>query len=65
MAVEACKAGKDVWVEKPISVTVEEGQKMVGAARKYNRVVQAGLMQRSGDVFQKAAEIRHWLDIVQ
>jgi predicted dehydrogenase len=55
--VEACKAGKDVYVEKPISVTIEEGQKMVQAARKYNRVVQAGTMQRSGIHFQKAAEI--------
>ena len=43
--VEACKAGKDVYVEKPISVTIEEGAKMVQAARKYNRVVQAGTMQ--------------------
>jgi predicted dehydrogenase len=55
--VEACKAGKDVYVEKPISVTIEEGQKMVQAARKYNRVVQAGTMQRSGIHFQKACEI--------
>ena len=57
MAIEACKAGKDVWVEKPVSTTIDEGQRMVEAARKYGRVVQAGLMQRSGDVFQKAAEI--------
>ena len=57
MTVEACKAGKDVWVEKPASVYVEEGQKMVQAARKYKRVVQAGTMQRSGGYFQKAAEI--------
>jgi predicted dehydrogenase len=56
MTVEACKAGKDVFVEKPASVYVEEGQKMVQAARKYNRVVQAGTMQRSGGYFQKAAE---------
>ena len=42
MTVEACKAGKDVYVEKPACVYVEEGQKMVQAARKYNRVVQAG-----------------------
>ena len=55
--VEACKAGKDVYVEKPISVTIEEGQKMVQAARKYNRVVQAGTMQRSGIHFQQATEI--------
>ena len=57
MTVEACKAGKDVYVEKPICVTVEEGKKMVEAARKYKRVVQAGTMQRSGDHFQKATEI--------
>ncbi len=55
--IEACKAGKDVYVEKPVSVTIEEGQKMVAAARKYKRVVQAGTMQRSAAHFQKAAEI--------
>ncbi len=57
MMVEACKAGKDVFVEKPACVYVQEGQKMIQAARKYNRVVQAGTMQRSGGYFQKAAEI--------
>ncbi len=57
MSVEACKNGKDVFVEKPSSVYVEEGQKMVQAARKYNRVVQAGTMQRSGGYFKKAAEL--------
>jgi predicted dehydrogenase len=57
MTVEACKAGKDVYVEKPSCTYVEEGQKMVEAARKYNRVVQAGTMQRSGGYFQKAAEL--------
>src|SRR5579863_8465275 len=57
MAVEACKAGKDVYVEKPSCTYIEEGQKMVQAARKYNRVVQAGTMQRSGGYFRKAAEL--------
>jgi predicted dehydrogenase len=57
MTVEACKAGKDVYVEKPICVTVEEGKKMVEAARKYKRVVQAGTQQRSGEHFQKAVEL--------
>src|SRR6195256_4080469 len=57
MTVEACKNGKDVYVEKPIAVAVDEGRKMVQAARKYNRVVQAGTMQRSGDHFQKACEV--------
>lgn len=57
MAVEACKAGKDVWVEKPACVYVEEGLKMVQAARKFKRVVQGGTMQRSGAFFRKAREI--------
>jgi predicted dehydrogenase len=57
MAVEACKAGKDVWVEKPACVYVEEGVSMIQAARKFDRVVQAGTMQRSGAFFRKAHEI--------
>ena len=57
MAIEACKAGKDVYVEKPISVTVHEGQMMVRAARKYKRIVQVGTQQRSGKHFQKIVEI--------
>lgn len=57
MTVESCKAGKDVYVEKPASVYVDEGVKMVEAARKYKRVVQAGTMQRSGGYFKKAAEL--------
>jgi predicted dehydrogenase len=57
MTVEACKAGKDVYVEKPLSLTVEEGVQMVHAARKYNRVVQAGTWQRSAPHFQKACEV--------
>ena len=55
--VMACQAGKDVYVEKPVSSAVDEGSKMVQAARKYNRVVQVGTQQRSGDHYQKAAEI--------
>ena len=43
----ACQAGKDVYVEKPVSHTVLEGRKMVEAARKYNRVVQTGTQSRS------------------
>ena len=57
MTVMACQAGKDVYVEKPVSVTVDEGRRMVQAARKYDRVVQVGTQQRSGDHYQKAAEI--------
>ena len=42
MTIEACKAGKDVYVEKPVCVAIDEGLKMVDAARKFHRVVQAG-----------------------
>lgn len=45
--VEACKAGADVYVQKPISYDVVEGQAMVAAARKYKRTVQVGLQRRS------------------
>ena len=57
MAIEACKAGKDVYVEKPACLSLNEGQAMVQAARKYNRVVQAGTWQRSAPHFQKVREI--------
>jgi predicted dehydrogenase len=57
VTVEACKAGKDVYVEKPICHTVDEGILMVEAARKYNRVVQVGTQQRSGIHFQKAVKL--------
>ncbi len=45
--IDAVKAGLDVWVQKPISVDVVEGQAMVAAARKYKRVVQVGMQRRS------------------
>ena len=53
----ACRAGKDVYVEKPVSVTIAEGRKMVEAARKYQRVVQVGTQQHSGAHFKKAVDI--------
>src|SRR5260221_3707028 len=59
MTVEACKAGKDVYVEKPASVYLEEGQKMVQAARKYNRVVQAETHQSTRRKFNQAAAPGH------
>ncbi len=46
-AVHACEAGKDVYVEKPMTLTIREGRIMVDAARKYDRVVQVGSQQRS------------------
>ena len=45
--IHACQAGKDVFAEKPLSLTIREGRAMVQAARKYNRVFQVGTQQRS------------------
>ncbi|MBE3098046.1 MAG: Gfo/Idh/MocA family oxidoreductase [Planctomycetes bacterium] len=50
----AAKAGKDIYCEKPISLTVREARAMVQAARRYSRVFQCGLQQRSTAEFQKA-----------
>ena len=55
--VEACKAGKDVYVEKPICCAIDEGKVMVDAARKHNRVVQVGTQQRSATHFQEAVKL--------
>ncbi len=55
----ACQAGKDVYIEKPISYTVEEGRKMVQAARKYNRIVQAGTQYRSSRHVNQAIKLLH------
>lgn len=52
----ACQAGKDVYVEKPVSVTPWEGMKMVEAARKYKRIVQVGCQTRSAPYVQHAAD---------
>jgi len=49
--IHACEAGKDVYVEKPLSLTVVEGRKMVEAARRTKRIVQVGLHRRSGEIF--------------
>ena len=54
--VEACKAGMDVYVEKPLAMTVWEGRQMVDAARKHDRVVQMGTQQRSGAQYRDAKE---------
>ena len=59
LTILGCKAGKDVYVEKPVSPTVVEGRAMVETARRYGRVVQVGTQQRSMPVFQKAIELVH------
>ena len=47
IAIAACKAGKDVYLEKPATLTIYEGQQLVKAVRKYNRILQMGSQQRS------------------
>ncbi|CAN5912977.1 Gfo/Idh/MocA family oxidoreductase [soil metagenome] len=59
-AVLAARAGKDIYCEKPLSLTINEGRAMVEAARKHNRVFQTGSMQRSWPEFRQAVElVRH------
>ena len=50
----ACQAGKDVYVEKPFSYNLWEGQQMVAAARKYGRMVQVGTQNRSSTLLREA-----------
>lgn len=56
MTILACQAGKDVYVEKPVSHSLAEGPAMIAAAQHARRVVAAGLQQRSGEHFQSAIE---------
>ena len=55
-AIDALNAGKDVYVEKPLTLTIEEGPRVVKAARINGRVCQAGMQQRSG---------KHYLQVKQ
>ena len=57
MAADACRAGKDVYVEKPLTLTVEEGRQLLPIVRETGRVVQVGTWQRSDQRFRQAAEL--------
>jgi predicted dehydrogenase len=57
MTILACAAGKDVYVEKPMTLFVKEGRWMINAARKFKRVVQVGTQQRSGKHYQLAKQL--------
>jgi len=57
ITIAACEAGKDIYCEKPLSLAVTEGRKMVQAARKHNRVVQTGSQQRSGAHYAQAVKL--------
>ena len=55
--IQACQAGKDVYVEKPLSLCVAEGRAMVEAVRRGGRVCQVGIHRRSSAVCREAAEL--------
>jgi predicted dehydrogenase len=55
--IAAAKAGKDIYCEKPLSLTIAEGRAMVAAAKRYGRVLQTGSMQRSDARFLHACEL--------
>ncbi len=57
IAVAACRAGKDVYCEKPLSLTIREADAMVQAARRYGTVFQTGSQQRSSARFRYACEL--------
>ena len=55
--VAACRAGKDVYVEKPLAPTIQEGRWMRDVAREHNRIVQMGTQWRSDEHFREAVEM--------
>ncbi len=57
--VAACRAGKDVYVEKPLSLTIAEGRKMVQVAKETGRITQVGLHRRSSKSLHEAIELLH------
>ncbi|MHC4587476.1 MAG: Gfo/Idh/MocA family protein, partial [Planctomycetota bacterium] len=59
LAIWACQSGKDVYVEKPVSHNIWEGRKIIEAAAKYRRIVQAGTQYRSDEGLREAAQYIH------
>ena len=57
LAVAAMQAGKDVYLEKPLTLTVTEGQRVVETAARYGRILQTGLQRRSGGIYRHACEL--------
>jgi predicted dehydrogenase len=57
MVMMACAAGKDVYVEKPLTLFVREGRWLVDVARRHQRIVQVGTQQRSGTHYQRARKL--------
>lgn len=56
-SIHACQAGKDVYVEKPLSLTVVEGRRMVEATRKHDRIVQVGIQRLSSALGKEVADV--------
>src|SRR5687768_8011718 len=56
MAIDACKAGKDIYCEKPLTLTIGEAKALIDTVRKHDRVLQTGSQQRSSDLFRKAVD---------
>lgn len=57
MTVLACRAGKDVYCQKPLSLTIHDGQQMVKAVRKHGRILQTGSQYRSNPQVHRVAEL--------
>ena len=57
MVIDACRAGKDVYCEKPLTLTIEEGKQLVKVVQETGRVVQVGSWQRSDERFRLAVEM--------
>lgn len=57
MVIDACRAGKDVYCEKPLTLTIDEGKRLCKAVEETGRVVQVGSWQRSDYRFRKAVEM--------
>ncbi len=57
--VDACKAGLDIYCEKPLGVTIYEGQQMVKAARQYDRITQCGTQSHSAPYYHEAIQRLH------
>ncbi len=53
--IHACDAGKDVYIEKPLSLKLVEGRRMIEAARRNNRIVQTGLHRRASNMYRELA----------
>ena len=54
MAIDALNAGKDIYIEKPLTFTIEQGHDIIKAVKANNRVAQVGLLQRSGEHYKEA-----------